>query len=67
MLKRPAQPAAATKTNRIDEPASRPNVLFIIADDWGFPHAGVYGDAVVKTPHFDKLAREGMLFTDAHC
>ncbi|WP_461055417.1 sulfatase family protein [Spirosoma arcticum] len=46
---------------------TRPNVLFIIADDWGFPHAGVYGDPVVKTPHFDKLAREGVLFTDAHC
>ncbi|GAB3222718.1 sulfatase family protein [Spirosoma arcticum] len=46
---------------------NRPNVLFIIADDWGFPHAGVYNDPVARTPHFDKLAREGVLFTDAHC
>ena len=38
----------------------RPNILFCIADDWGWPHAGVYGDAVVQTPVFDKLAKEGL-------
>ena len=31
----------------------RPNILFVIADDWGWPHAGVYGDAVVKVPIFE--------------
>jgi len=40
----------------------RPNILFAIADDWGWPHAGAYGDPVVKTPAFDRLAREGVLF-----
>jgi arylsulfatase A-like enzyme len=44
---------------------SRPNILVIIADDWGYPHAGAYGDKVVKTPHFDRLARDGVLFTNA--
>jgi arylsulfatase A-like enzyme len=44
----------------------RPNVLFCFADDWAWPHAGVYGDKVVKTPVFDKLATEGMLFHQAH-
>ena len=39
----------------------QPNVLFAIADDWGWPHAGVYGDPVVKTPTFDRIAREGLL------
>ncbi len=39
-----------------------PNILFCLADDWGWPHAGVYGDEVVKTPAFDRLAREGVLF-----
>ena len=43
----------------------RPNILFCIADDWGWPHAGVYGDKVVKTPAFDKLAKEGVLFENA--
>ena len=33
-----------------------PNILFAIADDWGWPHAGAYGDPVVQTPAFDRLA-----------
>lgn len=45
--------------------ADRPNILFCIADDWGWPHAGVYGDPVVQTPAFDRLAREGVLFENA--
>ena len=44
-----------------------PNVLFIVADDWSFPHAGSYGDPVARTPNFDRLASEGILFTNAHC
>jgi arylsulfatase A-like enzyme len=44
---------------------SRPNILFCIADDWGWPHAGAYGDPVVSTPAFDRLAREGVLFENA--
>ncbi len=40
----------------------RPNILFCLADDWGWPHAGTYGDPVVKTPAFDRLAKEGVLF-----
>lgn len=46
-------------------PARRPNVLLAIADDWSFPHAGVYGDPVVRTPAFDRIAREGARFTHA--
>lgn len=42
-----------------------PNILLAIADDWGFPDAGAYGNGVVKTPTFDRLAREGVLFTHA--
>jgi N-sulfoglucosamine sulfohydrolase len=43
-----------------------PNILFCIADDWGWPHAGAYGDAVVNTPVFDGLARQGVLFEHAY-
>ena len=44
---------------------AQPNILFAIADDWGV-HAGVYGDKVVKTPTFDRLAKEGILFEHAY-
>lgn len=46
---------------------TRPNILFIIADDWSYPHAGIYGDKVVQTPNFDRIAREGTLFRNAYC
>lgn len=45
--------------------AQRPNVLFVIADDWSAPHAGAYGDRTVRTPAFDRVAREGALFGNA--
>ncbi len=44
----------------------RPNILFCIADDQSFPHAGAYGCKWVKTPAFDRVAREGILFTNAY-
>jgi arylsulfatase A-like enzyme len=44
------------------QPAKRPNILFVIADDWGHGHAGAYGAKWVKTPNFDRVAREGALF-----
>ncbi len=45
----------------------RPNILFCIADDWGWPHAGAYkNDEVLKTPAFDRIAREGVLFHHAY-
>jgi arylsulfatase A-like enzyme len=43
-----------------------PNIVFCLADDWGWPHAGVYGDSAVKTPNFDRLANEGILFNQAY-
>jgi arylsulfatase A-like enzyme len=52
-------PAAAA------EKAPRPNILFIIFDDWGWQHAGAYGCDWVKTPNFDRVAREGVLFKSA--
>ena len=47
-----------------DKPASRPNILFAIADDMG--HAGAYGTRWVKTPNFDRLASRGILFLNAY-
>lgn len=46
------------------ETSIRPNILFAIADDWG-AHAGAYGTPWVKTPTFDRIARQGILFKNA--
>lgn len=48
-------------------PGRRLNILFAIADDWSWPHAGAYGCRFVKTPAFDRVAREGVLFNRAFC
>ncbi len=45
--------------------APPPNILFAIADDWGL-HAGAYGTPWVKTPAFDRVARDGVLFRRAY-
>ena len=42
----------------------RPNLIFIMVDDLGYGDLGCYGQEVVKTPHIDRLAKEGMRFTD---
>ncbi len=44
----------------------KPNILFCLADDWGWPHAGAYGDDVVETPNFDLVAANGVLFEHAY-
>ena len=46
--------------------AEPPNILFIIADDASRDSMGVYGSTYVDTPHFDRIAREGVLFTHAY-
>lgn len=45
--------------------SSRPNILLLIADDWGWPHASIAGEPQLKTPNFDRIARQGLLFTNA--
>src|SRR5436190_57021 len=44
----------------------RPNILFILTDDQGWPTLGCYGSKQVPTPHLDQLASEGVRFTDAY-
>jgi len=48
------------------EQASRPNIVFILADDIGYGDWGCYGATKVKTPNVDRLATQGLRFTDAH-
>lgn len=70
-MKRPFAPFLLLLTALVfpgcqQEAEIQPNILFAIADDWGWPHAGAYGDPVVQTPAFDFLAREGVLFNHAY-
>ncbi|MEM9930180.1 MAG: sulfatase-like hydrolase/transferase, partial [Bacteroidota bacterium] len=54
------QPPAAEST-----PPERPNIVFIIADDVSWDDLGSYGHPTVRTPNLDKLAADGMRFTQA--
>src|SRR5690606_28669116 len=51
--------------NRAREREKSPNILVLIADDWGYPNGGAYGDNGLLTPNFDRIAKEGVLFTNA--
>jgi arylsulfatase A-like enzyme len=43
--------------------ATKPNIIFILADDLGYGELGSYGQKLIATPHVDRLAAEGMRFT----
>ena len=45
--------------------SKRPNILFCMSDDQSWLHTSIGGDPVVKTPHFNRVAREGILFTNS--
>ncbi len=46
--------------------ANRPNILFVLADDWGCGDAGAYGRPWIQTPAFDRVAKEGLRFDSAY-
>ena len=46
---------------------SQPNILFCLADNHSWSHVGAMGNRAVETPAFDRIAREGALFTHAFC
>jgi arylsulfatase A-like enzyme len=45
----------------------KPNILFILADDLGYGDLGCYGQKLVRTPNVDRLAEQGMRFTQVYC
>ena len=62
-----AEVAALLNEHAADaEQATQPNLLFAIADDWSYGHAGAYGCSWVKTPAFDRVATQGILFRHAY-
>lgn len=48
------------------EPARSPNIVFIMADDLGWTDLGCFGSHYYETPHIDRLARQGVRFTNHH-
>src|SRR5215218_1847736 len=45
------------------DPPVRPNIVLILADDLGYGDLGCYGQQKIKTPNIDKLAKQGLRFT----
>ncbi|KVV15729.1 sulfatase [Flavobacterium sp. TAB 87] len=52
----------AQKVQTITE---RPNIIFIMSDDHGYQAISAYSDKLIQTPNIDRIAKEGMLFTNA--
>ena len=48
------------------QPSSQPNIVLIYMDDLGYGDASCYGATKLKTPNIDRLAKEGLRFTDGH-
>ena len=56
-----------TLTATVVRAVDRPNVVIIYGDDVGYADVGAYGSKLIPTPNIDRLAREGLVFTDGHC
>ncbi|MBW3624995.1 MAG: arylsulfatase [Armatimonadetes bacterium] len=50
-----------------DRDTRKPNIIFILADDLGYNDLGSYGQKRIQTPNLDRMAREGMRFTQFYC
>ena len=42
---------------------NRPNIIYFLADDLGYGELGVFGQEIIETPHIDKLAKSGIIFS----
>lgn len=61
-----AEDSGVTPIHNEGAPTSPPNILFILVDDMGWGDLGCYGHEVFETPNLDKLAKQGMRFTNAY-
>ena len=59
-------PLMASGAPQPAKPPTRPNLVFVLADDLGWRDLGCYGSTFYETPHLDQLAAKGMRFTDAY-
>jgi len=58
-------PLAALPAAEAPERAGKPNIVLFLIDDLGWRDLGCQGSTFYRTPHIDRLAREGAWFTDA--
>ena len=56
---------ACSKTGKNKVKSKRPNILFIMSDDHAYQAISAYGSKLTETPNIDRIANEGMLFTNA--
>ncbi|MGI6455945.1 MAG: arylsulfatase [bacterium] len=49
-----------------EKPSRKPNIIYIMADDLGYGDLGCYGQKRIKTPNIDRMAQEGLRFTDCY-
>lgn len=61
-----ATAAASTLAQRPPNPSARPNILFILADDMGWGDLSCFGRPDYQTPNLDRLAAQGVRFTNAY-
>ena len=57
----------ASENSKNSDSAKKPNVVIIYVDDLGYADVGAYGALGVPTPNVDRLAQNGIKFTDGHC
>lgn len=56
--------SSCNNLNQNEDNSSKPNILFLLADDLGYGELGTYGQKIIQTPVLDDLAKKGMKFTN---